>query len=318
MKGDKTCMRIFDSMDFSSDKPLVIALGCFDGVHRGHSIVLSTARTKADELGIPFCIFAFEEPPRNFFSPCSIKLLTPKEEKLRLFEAADADIAVCVPFDEKILTVEAEDFVSKILLKNMRAEHLVCGYNYTFGKKALGNTELIKSICARQGVGVTVADDVTADGISVSSSAIRALLADGEVEKAASLLGRYYSISGKVINGQHLARKLGFPTVNIIPNDRQLIPKNGVYLTQISFCKEERFGITNVGIRPTVDTNIMCAETHIFDFDGDLYGKEITVRFIHFLRKETKFSSVEEMAEQVQKDIDVARSHAKNHRLIQR
>ena len=305
-------MRTFDSIDFLSDTPLVVALGCFDGVHRGHSSVLKTAKDRADELGIPFCVFTFEEPPRNFFSPHSIKLLTTKEEKLDLFEKSGADVAVCVPFDKKIIEVEAEDFVKKILIENLSATHVVCGYNYTFGKKALGNTELLRSICTEHGVGVTVTDDVTVNGISVSSSVIRAMLADGNVEGATSLLGRYYSISGSVVNGQHLARSLGFPTVNIIPNEKQLTPKNGVYLTRICFDGEEKFGITNVGIRPTVNTNILCAETHIFDFDGNLYEKSITVEFIRFIRKETKFSSVEGMATQVKKDIEVAKAHIKN------
>ncbi len=305
-------MRTFDSIDFLSDTPLVVALGCFDGVHRGHSSVLKTAKDRADELGIPFCVFAFEEPPRNFFSPRSIKLLTTKKEKLDLFEKSGADVAVCVPFDKKIIDVEAEDFVKKILIENLRATHVVCGYNYTFGKKALGNTELLRCICAKHGVGVTVAEDVTVNGISVSSSVIRAMLSDGDVEGAASLLGRNYSISGRVVNGQHLARSLGFPTVNILPNEKQLTPQNGVYLTRICFDGEEKFGITNVGIRPTVNTNILCAETHIFDFDGDLYEKSITVNFIRFIRKETKFSSVEEMATQVKKDIEVAKAHIKN------
>ena len=270
-------MRTFDSIDFLSDTPLVVALGCFDGVHRGHSSVLKTAKDRADELGIPFCVFAFEEPPRNFFSPNSIKLLTTKEEKLDLFEKSGADIAVCVPFDKKIIEVEAEDFVKKILIENLHATHVVCGYNYTFGKKALGNKEIMRSICEKHGVGVKVTDDVTVNGISVSSSVIRAMLADGNIEGATSLLGRYYSISGMVVNGQHLARSLGFPTVNIIPNEKHLTPQNGVYLTRICFDGEEKFGITNVGIRPTVHTNILCAETHIFDFDGNLYSTSIPV-----------------------------------------
>ena len=304
-------MQIFNSINYLSDTPLVVALGCFDGVHVGHSYVLNTAKRKAEELGIPFCVFAFEEPPRNFFSPNSIKLLTPKEEKLRLFEAEGADIAVCIPFDENIINVAAEAFVKNILIENMQAKYIVCGYNYTFGKKALGNTALIQSICKEQDIGLTVAENVTLDGFSVSSSAIRSLLTDGDVKSAASLLGRNYSIRGNVINGQHLARKLGFPTVNIIPHEKQLTPKNGVYLTRTSFNGTSNFGITNVGIRPTVDTNIMCAETHIFDFCADLYEKEITIEFLSFIREEQKFSSVEEMAKQVKKDIEVAKARIK-------
>lgn len=300
-------MLTFDTVLYTSPSPCVVALGCFDGVHKGHARVLGIARKKADELGLPLCVFAFSEPPRNFFSPVSVPLLTLREEKLELFESLGVDVAVCVPFDESILSMCAEDFVNNILIGNMKAAHIVCGYNYTFGKNAAGNPELIKDICVKKSIGVTVTPDFTVNGCSVSSSLVRNVIADGDMETAALLLGRPYSICDTVVNGQHLARKLGFPTVNIIPKQGKLTPKNGVYVTRISFDSGTKYGITNIGMRPTVDTHIMCAETHIFDFDGDLYGKKITVEFMRFLREETKFPSVEQLAKQVETDIETAK-----------
>lgn len=302
-------MLVFDNFEYSSPSPCVVALGCFDGVHRGHTCVLNIARNKADELCLPLCVFAFSEPPRNFFSPASVPLLTSYEEKLELFESLGVDIAVCVPFDEKILSVQALNFVNNILIDNMKAAHIVCGYNYTFGKNAVGNSEMIQKICKEKNIGVTVTPDFVINGASVSSSLIRNIVSDGDMETAALLLGRPYSISEAVVGGQHLARKLGFPTVNIIPSQGKLTPKNGVYVSRVIFDGQKKYGITNIGMRPTVDTHIMCAETHIFDFDGDLYGKKITVEFLSFLREETKFPSVEQLAKQVEIDIEAAKKY---------
>ena len=145
------------------------------------------------------------------------------------------------------------------------------------------------------------------DGLSVSSSEIRSLISGGDVKTAAALLGYHYSITSEVVSGQHLARKLGFPTANVLPEKDMLLPKNGVYLTKTSFDGFSYYGITNVGIRPTVDTGILCAETHMFDFEGDVYGKRITTEFIEFVRSEKKFSSIEEMAAQVREDIENAK-----------
>lgn len=301
-------MQIYKTTDILLTAPCVVALGCFDGVHIGHQKVIGLAREQADRLGAPLAVFTFSEPVKNFFVPDGTPLLCSEEEKLKLLEEPGVDIAVCVPCSEEILSMRAEDFVNEILLRRLHAVHAVCGYNYTFGKNASGNAELLTELCEKSGVGVSIAPCLEYKGSAVSSSAIRQALALGNVECAAELLGRPFSVSAKVINGQHLARRLGFPTVNTVPDPRLALPSNGVYATEIVFDGKTEYGITNVGVRPTVGTDILCAETHIFDFEGDMYGKTVTVKFLHFLRNEIKFPSIEAMACQIKKDIEQAKN----------
>lgn len=302
-------MTAFDSLENLPRRRQVVALGCFDGVHTGHMQVLNEMKTAAQRLGLPTCVFAFDQPPRNFFAPGSVPVITPKKEKLEIFRSIGIDTVVCVPFNEKITSISAESFVNDILIGGLGAAHVVCGYNYAFGQKAKGSPTLIKALCEPLGIGVTVVGDFKKDGVTVSSSLIRALVSNGQVEDAGKYLGRPYSVTSAVVDGQHLARKLGFPTVNLTPHSSQLMPKYGVYVTATRVDGQKKYGITNVGVRPTVDTHILCVETHLFDFDGDLYGKEITVEFLHFIRGETKFDSVDKMAEQIGKDIEQAKRY---------
>ncbi|MBQ9112099.1 MAG: bifunctional riboflavin kinase/FAD synthetase [Clostridia bacterium] len=300
-------MLTHNTITYVSPCPCVLALGCFDGVHSGHREVISTAKAIAADAGLPLTVFTFEQPPRNFFAPASVPIITPPAEKARIFETLGVDNAIIIPHSAEIFSMSAEGFIDNIIIGRLRAAHIVCGFNYTFGAKGLGSTDLLTDRCKSNGIDVTVIPEYRMGGQSVSSSAIREAVAAGDMKTAAILLGRPYSLTSVVVDGQHLARRLGFPTVNTIPESGILLPKNGVYASRIRFDGEERFGITNVGIRPTVDTNILCAETHIFDFDGDLYGKRITVEFIEFIREETRFPDVDVMADQVKNDIITAR-----------
>ena len=290
----------------------VLALGCFDGVHLGHKQVLRTAKTIADEKKLPLAVLSFDSPPRNAFSDTKTPLIISNAEKRGIFEELGVDYDITVSPTKEFLSVSAEDFVNGVIADKLCARHVVCGFNYSFGAGGKGNTELLESLCAAHGIGVTVIGEYKQDGACVSSSLIRRAIADGDTTAIKNMLGRYYSITATVVNGQHLARKLGFPTVNMIPDASVLLIKNGVYVTRVNLNGEQKYGITNVGLRPTVDTDLLCAETHIFDFDGDLYGKEIRVEFLHFLRSETKFESVELLAEQIESDIKKARGYISN------
>ena len=299
-------MHIYNSPLASLDSPAVVALGCFDGVHIGHAAVIRTAKEKAVSLGLPLAVFTFEEPPRNFFSPRAVPMICTVSDKLAHLEALGVDIAVCVPLSEQIFKTTAEDFVRHILLSRLKAACVVCGYNYRVGKHALGDPKLISQICREADVSAFVVDETKYENMPVSSSRIRAAIADGDVQLARALLGRPYSLTSRVVDGQHLARRLGFPTVNTLPDERLVTPRNGVYLTIVTVDGKAYRGVTNTGVRPTVNTRFPCVETHLLGFDGNLYGMTVKTEFMKFIRDEKKFGSVEDLATQVKKDIQTA------------
>ena len=298
-------MKIIHSIQFCSDTPSVVALGCFDGVHLGHASVIRSAKETALRMGVPAAVFTFSEPPKNFFFPRSVPLITDPAEKERLIERFGTDLLVSVPFDAAIASMSAEQFLRDILCKRMKAVHIVCGFNYTFGAKGAGNVELLCSFCQENGIGLTVMPSITANGQTVSSSLIRQCIEAGDLPSVHRLLGRNYTLSGKVIDGQKLARRLGFPTFNQEIDSRLAVPRHGVYVTRIHGVEASPalFGITNVGMRPTVKGTLLCSETHIFDFDGDLYEKDLTVELLSFLRPEIPFPDLDALTSQVQSDI---------------
>lgn len=293
--------------------PSVVALGCFDGVHLGHRAVILRAVRWAKELGLSSTVFVFESSPKNYFAPNSVPQLTDRETKIALLEALGVDTVVCVPFDQTIATTSAEDFFHQILCTSLGAKHIVCGYNYSFGAKGAGNTALLASLCDSTGVGLSVLPPITIDGTAVSASAIRQALEEGRLDDAYLFLGRFFSIRSTVVDGQHLGRRLGFPTLNQILSSGTVIPKHGVYFSRVSIEGGDQpyFGITNVGIRPTVGSEFVGAETHVFDFSGDLYGKMVEVELLSFLRAERKFGSVDELSAQVHEDIETAKKMAR-------
>ena len=302
-------MRSFRTNTFVSDSPTVVALGCFDGVHLGHKAVIGEAVRIARELSVKCAVWTFEESPRNFFSPGVSPSITGYEEKRRLMRSLGVDIFVCIPFDAETGATSPETFFEDVLVNKLRAVHVVCGFNYSFGKGGAGNAELLRRLCKNRNIGFNSLPAVEIDGEAVSSSRIRAFLDVGDVEGAEKYLGHRFAIDTIVINGQKLARKLGFPTVNQVFEPRILVPRRGVYVTRVSFDSKKFYGITNVGTRPTVKSGILCAETHIFGFEGNLYGKKVRVEFLHFLRPETEFESVDALAEQVKRDIENAKRY---------
>ncbi len=305
-------MKSYTTKNFRADTPTVAALGCFDGVHRGHSAVISEAVRLAKERSLPCAVFTFSEPPKNYFIPNSAPVITDYKEKKRLIASLGADILVCVPFERSIGDMSAEKFFFDMLLGKLRATHIVCGFNYSFGRGGDGSTALLKKLCKKNGVGITCVAPVEDGGTAVSSSAIRNAVQSGDMELAARYLGRPYSITAPIVSGQHLAARLGFPTVNQLLGKNLLIPKKGVYVSRITVSRRKYFGITNVGIRPTVNDHTLCAETHIFGFDGDLYGRTLRVEILKHLRPETEFPSVDELARQVERDIAEARTYIEN------
>ncbi len=304
-------MKLYTSLESLTGVPCVLALGCFDGLHIGHQAVIESARRLAEKLGLPLAVLTFSSPPKSFFSPESTLLITPPEQKPQIFEALGVDICICLSPSREIFSISADIFINEVIIDKLCARAVACGYNYTFGSGALGDAQMLKRACRARGVEVCIVPEQMLGGDAVSSSLVRECVANGEVERAAELLGRPFSVSDTVIDGQHLASTLGFPTVNILPQRTQLLPKNGVYVSRICFDGECRYGISNVGVRPTVDTKIMCVEAHIFDFEGNLYGKRVSVEFLHFLREERKFDGISHLSEQIHRDIASAREYIK-------
>ena len=307
-------MKVYSTINYSAKSPCVVALGCFDGVHLGHSEVIKKARSIADERGCLCAVWTFDEPPKNYFLKRAVPMITDKKQKTRLISALGVDKFISVPFTKETANISAEDFFEEILKKRLKAVHIVCGFNYSFGKEGKGNADTLKTLCEQNGIGLTVLSPISVSGITVSSSSIRDALTAGETETATALLGRPYSLKTVVISGQHLARKLGFPTVNQEFSSRMLIPRYGVYVSRVTVegKRKKYYGITNVGIRPTVGGTSLFAETNIFDFSDDLYGRYVKVEFLHFIREERKFAGIEALTEQVNKDIAEAKKYIEN------
>lgn len=301
---------------YTSTRPKIknessVALGCFDGVHVGHSEIISSAVNAAKKNGLTSIVWSFQTPPKSILSENfkSSYLLTSLTEKKKLMRELQVDILICVPFTEKIAKLSPRDFFKNIIVNRLNAKQIFCGFNYRFGYMGEGDVKLLQSLCDEFGISLTVLKEITVDGITVSSSAIRSYLSNGDLKNAQKMLGRPFTLQGKVKDGQHLGRTLGFPTVNQdVPTDKILI-KNGVYLTRVKFNKKTKYGITNIGIRPTVNGSSPICETHIFDFHGDLYGKTLTVEFIKFLRSERKFSSLDDLTEQIKTDVENAKKY---------
>ncbi len=307
-------MTISIDIKFTQSKPCVVALGCFDGVHLGHASVIRTAKEKANKLGVPCCVWSFAEPPKRFYAPELVSLLTDPSSKEDLISNLGADIYISVKFDQTIADMTAEDFFNTILIKNLKACCIVCGFDFTFGKGGNGNVALLAELCKQNSVELVSVSSVTVNGESVSSSNIRQYIAKSDMTKAALLLGRSFSITSDVISGKRLGRSLGFPTINQkVLNDLCLPPK-GVYFTKALFDKRSFYAITNVGTQPTVNGNEIIIETNLFDFDGDLYGKKVEVEFLEFIRPETKFPSIDALTKQVNKDIETARALSISHK----
>ncbi|MCW2308162.1 bifunctional riboflavin kinase/FAD synthetase [Rhodobium gokarnense] len=286
----------------------VVAIGNFDGVHRGHQAVLERAVTIARDKGVPALAMTFEPHPRRVFRPdLPLFRLTPPNAKARVIEAIGLDGVVVVPFDRDFAAVSAEDFIEDILLERLKASHVVVGYNFHFGKGRAGSPSFLEEAGTRFGFGVTVADAFGDEGgASISSSRVRAALEEGDVTGAASLLGYRWFIEEEIVHGDKRGRELGFPTANMkLPGDCGLA--HGIYAVRMRVDGVLYDGAASYGRRPTFGDGIPLLEVFLFDFDGDLYGKTVDVTFVSYLRAEEKFDSIEALIAQMTRDTEEAR-----------
>lgn len=276
-------------------KKTAIALGTFDGVHAGHRAVLSAA---ADSGYTPVAV-AFRVPPKSFFTQESI-ILTEEGEKTRFIKETGIEQIDYIDFPA-VKNVSPEDFFSG-LVKKYSPALIVCGYDYTFGKGAGGDTALLYSLCKEKGIELKVVNKVSINGVPVSSSLIRSLLKEGKVKEAANLLPHGFSVCGEVLHGDERGRTIDFPTFNqCYPPDKAPV-KHGVYLTKALINGKLYFGMTNIGIRPTFPLDAPLCETNLFGFTGDLYGKTVRLYLLDFIREEKKFSSLDELKKAIAKD----------------
>ena len=275
-----------------------VALGFFDGVHLAHQKIIRTAVEQA--VGMRALALTFDRAPAEVLFNAPVAYMTSKNERERLIASMGAE-CVSLSASPELLKMSGEAFVKEILIEKLQAAALVCGYNYSFGSDLLGAGDL-KTIGDSFGLSVTVLPEESCGGESISSSRIRTLLEKGETQAAAELLGRPYSITKAVEQGKHLGRTMGFPTINLYPEPWRVQLPRGVYATWVEFGGERYKGVTNIGINPTVGDKNMRVETHIPNFSGDLYGEEVTVYFVRFLRPEQKFPSVEELFSQIAAD----------------
>lgn len=307
--------------DIRLERPSVVALGNFDGVHIGHRVILDDAVRIAREKDALAVCYTFSNHPLNFFK-CMIgkeeeciKLICTEEEKLKILEDIGFDVVINIQFDESIMKMRAHDFVYEILHERCKCICACCGFNYTFGVKAEGNVDYLRSEGKKLGMDVSILEPVTIDGMVVSSTEIRRLLAAGEMEMADKMLGRAYTLTGIVGHGEHLGTKIGFPTMNFNAPTTMALPPNGVYFTRAEIDGKLYPAITNIGFKPTVGGKYKTVETNMLDFSGDVYGEEVRVQFLYFERPEMKFGSVEELKEMIAKNVQSAIDYHREHLL---
>ena len=298
---------IHGTTDFQLNTDTAVAMGKFDGIHIGHRKLLESILDKK-KSGLKACIFTFDPAPSVLFGISDGRELSTKEEKRILFEKMGIDILVEFPMTKETASIPAEDFVREYLSEKLCACYIAAGEDVSFGSRGAGNVALLQNLQEELGYELRIIEKVCVDGAEVSSTRIRSLIEAGEMEQAATLLSGPYAVRGVVSNGKKLGRTIGFPTANIYPGADKLMPRKGVYFSQVKIWYENGVGvynaISNVGCKTTVsEESVMGVETYLYDFAGDIYGQTIEVKLLAFHRPETRFESVDALQSQLQKDI---------------
>lgn len=302
-------MWVYRGLDeYPPDSPeTIVALGAFDGIHRGHQEVLRTAVQRGRATGLPAVAVTFEPHPMQILNPeHAPSPIVSLEERVELIGAQGADGLLIIPFTLEFSRVEAEEFVAKVLRDRLRAKEVVVGFNHTFGRGARGTARFLEEVAHGYGFAVHVVPPTSVGGMVVSSTAIREALGRGDVQIANLLLGRPYGIRGEVLLGKSRGRSLGFPTANLRPPSRFLLA-SGVYAGQATWADGNGGAVINVGYRPTFGGGDQWVEAHLLDFSGDLYGKTLSLLFLHRIRAEQKFESVRALRAQIARDVERAR-----------
>lgn len=289
--------------NYTENSPKVLSLGMFDGVHLGHLSIISLLKKTALEKQFETALLTFWPHPRKVFNPNDdIKLLNTLDEKLDLLEKAHLDVVFLKSFDENFRNLTGEEFVRKILIEKLNVKHIIIGHDHVFGKNKSGNFELLQKLSKELNFEVEQLKAVKDGDSNISSTKIRNCLSDGNIISANKMLGYHYSVSGKVIDGKKLGRTIGYPTANIEVDELKLLPKKGAYIVEVYVKNKSYKGMLSIGTNPTVNGEKLTVEVYILDFNEDIYGEKITVKFRDFLHEEIKFESLEKLIERLDED----------------
>ena len=308
-------MKVFSSInEFNSTKKTIVTIGTFDGVHIGHQKIIEKLIQGSKNSDCESLILTFFPHPRMvLYGTSSIKLLNTIDEKSSLLERMELDNLIIHPFNKEFSNLSAEEFVKKILVDALNIQKIIIGYDHRFGKNRAANIDDLIGFGEKYGFEVEQISAQEIDSVSVSSTKIRDAIANGTMAVANEYLGYNYLLSGEIIEGKQLGRTIGFPTANIkIEENYKLIPKNGVYIVKSIIQEKTVFGIMNIGLNPTVNGEDLSIEVHFLDFDMAIYNTEITVSVINRIRDEQKFTSIDLLKAQIQKDKNYAISYIKN------
>lgn len=300
---------IAGTLDFELNRDTAVAIGKFDGMHRGHHKLLGEILDKKKD-GLAACVFTFDPSPAVFFGFSDGRELSTKEEKRLMLERMGVDFLIEFPMTADTAGMEPEVFVEEVLVKRLHTKRIIAGTDVSFGKKGAGNAALLEKLADRYGYRLKTIEKVMEGDVEISSTLVRSFVEQGNMEHVETLLGSPYTITGKVVHGKAMGRKMGMPTVNIVPQEKKLLPPKGVYCSAVRVNGREYSSISNVGCKPTVADNLaLGVETHLYDFDEDIYDEEIEVCFYKFLRPEKRFSSLDELQKQVQSDILMGKNY---------
>ncbi len=303
-----------DTQSQFEEKNLCLAIGNFDGFHQGHVAILNLLKKIGNANNQPTAIMSFNPHPREFFDNKieNFNIYT-KSDKINFLNKFDIDIYIEFSFDKNLSELSASKFVENILINKLSIKNVVVGKDFKFGKDRTGNFKILEDYSIENNFNVHLVESIMLSDSSnkFSSSIIRENIKNGEMEKASFALGRYWHMKGKVIEGDKRARKINFPTANI-SHGNHILPKKGVYCVEVNIENKKYLGISNFGERPTVNGSKLLLETHIFNFNQEIYGNELTVRFLTFIRPEQKFANFDELAIQIKKDIETAKKFHNN------